>query len=346
MAEEIKPPETEESGKNFILNFIDEDIAEGGQFQGMTGPHPFPAGAQRLPAHRPLQGADHRLRHCREVRRPVQPANGRHQPHQGGRRSLWRPSRRTSTGWALTGATASSTAPTTLRRTTRQAVVPHQEGAGLCVRADAGGVQGQPRRHRHPRRVPLPGPAHRGEPGPVRPDAGRGVPRRRDDAAGQDRPDQRQLQHARPRASTASTTSSHHRQGDKWCIYPMYDFAHPIQDALEGITHSLCSLEFEAHRPLYNWVIEHCELPAQSPADRVRPSGHRPHGDVQAEAAPAGGGGLCLRLGRSPYAHAVRPAPPGLYRRVHPQFLRAHRRGQDPPTSSSTAFWSTASGRI
>ena len=42
----------------------------------------------------------------------------------------------------------------------------------------------------------------------------------------------------------------------------MYDFAHPIQDALEGITHSLCSLEFEAHRPLYNWVIEHCDLPA------------------------------------------------------------------------------------
>ena len=55
---------------------------------------------------------------------------------------------------------------------------------------------------------------------------------------------------------------SHHRQGKKWCIYPMYDFAHPIQDALEGITHSLCSLEFEAHRPLYNWVIENCELPA------------------------------------------------------------------------------------
>ncbi len=48
----------------------------------------------------------------------------------------------------------------------------------------------------------------------------------------------------------------HHRQGNKWCIYPMYDFAHPIQDALEGITHSLCSLEFENHRPLYNWVVE------------------------------------------------------------------------------------------
>ncbi len=55
----------------------------------------------------------------------------------------------------------------------------------------------------------------------------------------------------------------HHRQGDKWCIYPMYDFAHPIEDALEGITHSLCSLEFEDHRPLYDWVVEHCDLPAK-----------------------------------------------------------------------------------
>jgi len=54
----------------------------------------------------------------------------------------------------------------------------------------------------------------------------------------------------------------HHRQGDKWCIYPMYDFAHPIEDALEGITHSLCSLEFEDHRPLYDWVIANCGLPA------------------------------------------------------------------------------------
>ena len=55
----------------------------------------------------------------------------------------------------------------------------------------------------------------------------------------------------------------HHRQGDKWCIYPMYDFAHPIEDAMEHITHSLCSLEFEAHRPLYNWVVEHCDLPSK-----------------------------------------------------------------------------------
>ncbi len=53
----------------------------------------------------------------------------------------------------------------------------------------------------------------------------------------------------------------HHRQGTKWCIFPMYDFAHPIQDALEGITHSLCSLEYEDHRPLYNWVVENVSVP-------------------------------------------------------------------------------------
>ncbi len=54
----------------------------------------------------------------------------------------------------------------------------------------------------------------------------------------------------------------HHRTGDKWCIYPMYDFAHPLEDAIEGITHSLCTLEFEDHRPLYDWVINNTSVPA------------------------------------------------------------------------------------
>ncbi|MBZ9689250.1 glutamine--tRNA ligase/YqeY domain fusion protein [Clostridium estertheticum] len=52
----------------------------------------------------------------------------------------------------------------------------------------------------------------------------------------------------------------HHNTGDKWCIYPMYDYAHPIEDAIEGITHSICTLEFEDHRPLYDWVINNCEM--------------------------------------------------------------------------------------
>ena len=53
----------------------------------------------------------------------------------------------------------------------------------------------------------------------------------------------------------------HHNTKDAWCIYPMYDFAHPLEDAIEGITHSLCSLEFEDHRPIYDWFVKHCEMP-------------------------------------------------------------------------------------
>ncbi|MGE4563965.1 MAG: glutamine--tRNA ligase, partial [Victivallaceae bacterium] len=59
--------------------------------------------------------------------------------------------------------------------------------------------------------------------------------------------------------------AEHFRQGDKWCIYPMYDFAHPLEDAFEGVTHSFCTLEFEIHRPLYDWVLESIDFP------------HRPH---------------------------------------------------------------------
>ncbi|MEW6228007.1 MAG: glutamine--tRNA ligase/YqeY domain fusion protein [Bacillota bacterium] len=57
--------------------------------------------------------------------------------------------------------------------------------------------------------------------------------------------------------------ATHHRTGDKWCIYPMYDFAHPLSDALEGITHSICTLEFEDHRPLYEWFIDNLDVPCR-----------------------------------------------------------------------------------
>lgn len=59
--------------------------------------------------------------------------------------------------------------------------------------------------------------------------------------------------------------ATHHNTGDKWCVYPVYDFAHPIEDAYEGITHSVCTLEFEDHRPLYNWVVSNCDFPAPLP---------------------------------------------------------------------------------
>src|SRR6202011_3925320 len=54
--------------------------------------------------------------------------------------------------------------------------------------------------------------------------------------------------------------TAHHMTGDKWCIYPMYDFAHPISDAIEGITHSICTLEFENNRELYDWMIDHTRV--------------------------------------------------------------------------------------
>ncbi len=62
---------------------------------------------------------------------------------------------------------------------------------------------------------------------------------------------------------------THHQTGSQWCLYPMYDYTHPISDALEGITHSLCTLEFEDHRPLYDWVIDNSRT---CPASRVRSS--------------------------------------------------------------------------
>ena len=64
---------------------------------------------------------------------------------------------------------------------------------------------------------------------------------------------------------------THHRTGDKWCIYPMYDFAHPLEDAIEGITHSICTLEFEDHRPLYNWVIDEVGKDMISDKDEMPP---------------------------------------------------------------------------
>src|SRR5205085_4498990 len=59
--------------------------------------------------------------------------------------------------------------------------------------------------------------------------------------------------------------TDHHHTGDKWCIYPMYDFAHCLSDYIEGITHSICTLEFEVHRPLYNWILENLDLPRTLP---------------------------------------------------------------------------------
>ena len=90
--------------------------------------------------------------------------------------------------------------------------------------------------------------------------------------------------------------SEHHRTGNEWIIYPMYDYAHPLEDAYEKITHSICTLEFEAHRPLYDWVIKHCECdPAPHQYEFARLNLTRDH--EQAVSENARGRGRGLRLG-------------------------------------------------
>ena len=115
----------------------------------------------------------------------------------------------------------------------------------------------------------------------------------------------------------------HHRTGDKWCIYPIYDYTHGVSDALENITHSICTLEFEDHRPLYDWLNERlAELgvsqPTAAAAVRVRAAEPDLRRSVQAQADPTRRGTACRRLGRSAHAHAGGCAPARLHARGLP----------------------------
>ena len=122
--------------------------------------------------------------------------------------------------------------------------------------------------------------------------------------------------------------AEHHRTGNKWCIYPMYDFAHGQSDSIEGITHSICTLEFEDHRPLYDWYIEQLGIyhPQQIEFDRLNVTYTH---DEQAQAAHAGAERLRFRLERSAHAHHFRNAAAGLFARGDPQFLPQSGRVED-----------------
>ena len=164
-------------------------------------------------------------------------------------------------------------------------------------------------------------------------------------AARQDRHGFAQRAHARPHHVPHPAHTHHHRTGDKWCIYPMYDFQHPIQDAIEGITHSLCSLEYEIHRPLYDWVVQQAGFRTSAAADRVRPAEHHPHGDEQALPAPPGGRRLRFRLGRSAHAHARRHAPPRLSAGGHHAISSSAWAWPRPTPRWTAPCWSTACAR-
>ena len=260
MTEDIKTTAPEEAGKNFILNFIDEDIAEGGQFQGMTVHTRFP----------PEPNGYLHIGHCKALTIDF----GTAEKYNG-----------------LCNLRMDDTNPTKedeefveaikqdihwlgfdwgdrffygsdyFEEDYRQAVLLIKKGlAYVCQltpeefkanRGDIGIPAVSPYRDRPMEEsLDLFARMRAGE----FPNGAMTLRAKIDLASGNF--------NMRDPVIYRINHMSHHRQGNKWCIYPMYDFAHPIQDALEGITHSLCSLEFEAHRPLYNWVIDNCELPA------------------------------------------------------------------------------------
>ena len=261
MTEDLKATAPEEAGKNFILNFIDEDIAEGGQFQGMTVHTRFP----------PEPNGYLHIGHCKALTIDF----GTAEKYNG-----------------LCNLRMDDTNPTKedeefveaikqdihwlgfdwgdrffygsdyFEEDYRQAVLLIKKGlAYVCEltpeefkqnRGDIGIPAVSPYRDRPVEEsLDLFARMRAGE----FPNGAMTLRAKIDLASGNF--------NMRDPVIYRINHMSHHRQGNKWCIYPMYDFAHPIQDALEGITHSLCSLEFEAHRPLYNWVIDHCELPAR-----------------------------------------------------------------------------------
>ena len=261
MAEEIKTPETEESGKNFILNFIDEDIAEGGQFQGMTVHTRFP----------PEPNGYLHIGHCKALTIDFGTAE-RYNGLCNLRMDDTNPTKedeefveaiKQDIHWlGFDWGDRFFYGSDYFEEDYRQAVLLIKKGlAYVCQltpeefkanRGDIGIPAVSPYRDRPiEESLDLFARMRAGE----FPNGAMTLRAKIDLASGNF--------NMRDPVIYRINHMSHHRQGNKWCIYPMYDFAHPIQDALEGITHSLCSLEFEAHRPLYNWVIEHCELPAR-----------------------------------------------------------------------------------
>ena len=260
MAEEIKTPETEESGKNFIINFIDEDIAAGGQFQGMTVHTRFP----------PEPNGYLHIGHCKALTIDFGTAE-RYNGLCNLRMDDTNPTKedeefveaiKQDIHWlGFDWGDRFFYGSDYFEEDYRQAVLLIKKGlAYVCQltpeefkanRGDIGIPAVSPYRDRPiEESLDLFARMRAGE----FPNGAMTLRAKIDLASGNF--------NMRDPVIYRINHMSHHRQGNKWCIYPMYDFAHPIQDALEGITHSLCSLEFEAHRPLYNWVIEHCELPA------------------------------------------------------------------------------------
>ena len=263
MAEEIKTPETEESGKNFIINFIDEDIAEGGQFQGMTVHTRFP----------PEPNGYLHIGHCKALCIDF----GTAERYNG-----------------LCNLRMDDTNPAKEDTEYVDAIQQdiHWLGFDWGDRFFYGSDYFE-KDYEYAVELIKKGLAYVCELTPEEFKANRGDIGIPAVSPYRDRPIEENLRlfekmkngeveegkmTLRAKIDLASGNFNmrdpviyrirfinHHRQGTKWCIFPMYDFAHPIQDALEGITHSLCSLEYEEHRPLYDWVVNNVSIPYHKP---------------------------------------------------------------------------------
>ena len=121
---------------------------------------------------------------------------------------------------------------------------------------------------------------------------------------------------------------SHHRTGDQWVIYPMYDYTHCISDALERITHSICTLEFEDHRPLYDWVLDQLDVPCHPQQIEFARLNINYTVLSKRRLIELVEGGHVSGWGRSPHADHCRLPPPRLYSGLHPQLLRPGRSGK------------------
>ena len=137
----------------------------------------------------------------------------------------------------------------------------------------------------------------------------------------------------------------HHRTGDAWCIYPMYDYAHPISDAIERITHSICTLEFEDHRPLYDWLIENLPLPGTPQQIEFARLNLTYTVMSKRKLLAAREREARRRLGRPAHADDLRPAPARLHAGGDP---RSPTRSASPSarTSSTSGCSSSACARI
>ena len=120
--------------------------------------------------------------------------------------------------------------------------------------------------------------------------------------------------------------AEHHRTGNKWCVYPMYDFAHPLSDAAEKVTHSLCTLEFEDHRPLYDWVLRECEI--ENPPRQIEFARMNLNYNAyqQEKVSQAGERRICKRMGRPAHGDDLRSKAQRISGRRNTRFLRENRR--------------------